>query len=110
RQPSRHVGDGHVDDAGHGSKPEFRDQSLMLLDDCKTDMADNAGVKNGNLGTEFKRKGFEVCGILEDVFVPKKRNMSGEPYGFVRFSNVKDVNKLLKALNAVCFGQFRIRA
>ncbi|GAU49945.1 hypothetical protein TSUD_408400 [Trifolium subterraneum] len=34
----------------------------------------------------------------------------GEPYGFVKFSNVKDVTKMTKALNAVWFGHFRVRA
>jgi hypothetical protein len=58
----------------------------------------------------YLRKGFEVCGILEDVYVAKKRNRYGEPYGFVKFSNVRDVTKMTKALNAVCFGQFRVRA
>jgi hypothetical protein len=52
----------------------------------------------------YLRKGFEVCGILEDVYVPKKRNMHGQPYGFVKFSNVRDIAKLEKALNAVSFG------
>jgi hypothetical protein len=55
-------------------------------------------------------KGFEVCGILEDVYVARKRNKLGQPYGFVRFSNVRDISKLTKALNAVCFGEFRVRA
>jgi hypothetical protein len=55
-------------------------------------------------------KGFEVCGILEDVYVAKKRNMHGKPYGFLKFSNVKDVTKLEKALNAVSFGQFCVSA
>jgi hypothetical protein len=58
----------------------------------------------------YLRKGFEVCGILEDVYVAKKRNIHGQPYGFAKFSNVRDVTKLEKALNAVTFGQFRVRA
>jgi hypothetical protein len=55
-------------------------------------------------------KGFEVCGILEDVYVAKKRNRFGEPYGFVKFSNVRNITKMTKALNAVWFGQFCVRA
>ncbi|MCI46240.1 RNA recognition motif, partial [Trifolium medium] len=39
-----------------------------------------------------------------------KRNVHGEVYGFVKFANVKNVNKLTKALNAVCFGNYRIHA
>jgi hypothetical protein len=58
----------------------------------------------------YLRKGFEVCGMLEDVYVARKRNRYGEPYGFVKFSNVRDVNKMTKALNAVWFGHFRVRA
>ncbi|PNX83588.1 RNA recognition motif [Trifolium pratense] len=62
------------------------------------------------LSNFFLRKGFEVCGILEDVYVAKKKNKYGEPYGFVRFSNVKNVPKLTKALNDVWFGNYRVRA
>jgi hypothetical protein len=58
----------------------------------------------------YIRKGFEVCGILEDVYIAKQCNRFGEPYGFVKFSNVRDVSKLTKALNAVYFGQYRVRA
>ncbi|MCI77001.1 hypothetical protein A2U01_0098271, partial [Trifolium medium] len=39
-QPSRLAGDGHVVAAGLGSKPKYRDHSLMLLDDCKSVLAD----------------------------------------------------------------------
>lgn len=48
--------------------------------------------------------------MLEEVFVPSKGNVHGELYGFVRFSKVKDVGKLLKAMNVVCFGHFCVRA
>jgi hypothetical protein len=58
----------------------------------------------------FLRKGFEVCGILEDVFVARNRNMSGEVYGFVCYAKVRDVNKLLKVINSVWFGQYRVHA
>jgi hypothetical protein len=58
----------------------------------------------------YLRKGFEVCGILDDVYVARKRNKQGQPYGFVRFSNVRDVTKLNRALNAMSFGDFRVRA
>jgi hypothetical protein len=65
---------------------------------------------SAQLSIFYLRKGFEVCGILEDVYVARKRNRLGEPYGFVKFSNVRDVDKMTKALNAVWFGQFRVRA
>ena len=49
----------------------------------------------------FLRKGFEVCGIIEDVFVANTRNMYDEVYGFVRFAKVRDTDKLLKALKCL---------
>ncbi|MCH96786.1 hypothetical protein A2U01_0017775 [Trifolium medium] len=51
-----------------------------------------------------------VLSIKEDVYVANKHNLHGEPYGFVRFSNVRDVTKLTKALDAVCFGHYRVCA
>lgn len=62
------------------------------------------------LSNFYLRKGFEVCGMLEDVIVPSKRDVNGERYGFVRFANVRNVSKLLKAVNEVYFGNFRVRA
>lgn len=56
------------------------------------------------------RQGFEVCGILEDVYLARKRNVNGGAFGFVRFGKVKDVEKLLKALNNVCFGDWKVVA
>lgn len=56
------------------------------------------------------RKGFEVCGMLEEVFVPNKLNINDEAYGFVRFSNVCDIDKLLRAVNDVHFGTMRVKA
>jgi len=35
------------------------------------------------LSNFYLRKGFEVCGMLEEVVVPSKCNASGERYGFV---------------------------
>ncbi|PNX70609.1 RNA recognition motif, partial [Trifolium pratense] len=58
----------------------------------------------------YLRKGFEVCGILEDVYVAKKRNKFGQPYGFVKYFNVKNVSKMTNALNNVWFGNFRVKA
>ncbi|MCH84567.1 sulfate transporter, partial [Trifolium medium] len=51
-----------------------------------------------------------VCGILENVSVANKRNIHGYRYGFVSFSKVRDVTKLLKAINNVSFGNLRIWA
>jgi len=56
------------------------------------------------------RKGFEVCGIMEDIYLARKRNVNGAVFGFVRYSKVKDVDKLLKAINNVWFGDCKVVA
>jgi len=56
------------------------------------------------------RQGFEVCGIMEDVYLARKRNVNGGAFGFVRYGKVKDVEKLLKALNNVWFGDWKVVA
>jgi len=48
--------------------------------------------------------------MLEEVVIPSRRNVDGEVYGFVKYSNVCDVCKLLKAVNSVCFENFKIVA
>jgi len=63
-----------------------------------------------HLSNFFLRKGFKVCGLLVEVVVPRRKNANGEGFGFVRFSKVRDVGKLLKVVNAVCFGNYRVRA
>ena len=60
--------------------------------------------------TFFLRKVFEVCEILENVFIANKRNVNDEVYGFVRYAKVRDMDKLLKALNNVSFGQYNVCA
>jgi RNA recognition motif-containing protein len=56
------------------------------------------------------KEGFEVCGILDNIFLSRKRNKQGHIYSFVRYANVRDVEKMLKALNNISFGQFRVWA
>jgi len=56
------------------------------------------------------RKGFEVCGIMEDIYLARKRNVNGAVFGFVRYSKVKDVDKLLKAVNNVWFDDCKVVA
>jgi len=56
------------------------------------------------------RQQFEVCIVLTDVFVARQRNARGQVYGFVRFSHVKNADKLSKALNNVLFGHIRVWA
>lgn len=56
------------------------------------------------------RNGLEVRGILFDVYISRYRNVRGQTYGFVRFANVRNIEKLSKALNTVYFGDFRMFA
>jgi hypothetical protein len=56
------------------------------------------------------RQGFEVCGIMEDVYLARKRNVNGALFDFVRYAKVKDVEKLLKAVNNVWFGECKVVA
>jgi len=54
------------------------------------------------------RQQFEVCGILTEVFISRHRNARGQIYGFVRFSHVKNSDKLSRALNNVWFSHLRV--
>ncbi|KEH42136.1 RNA recognition motif [Medicago truncatula] len=56
------------------------------------------------------RQDFEVCGIMEDIYLAKKRNVNGAIFGFVRYSKVKDIDKLLKAVNNIWFGDYKVVA
>ena len=47
------------------------------------------------------RQFFEVCGTLSDVYIARKRNYRGQAYGFLRFLNVRNIDKLALALNNV---------
>ena len=47
---------------------------------------------------------------MEDVYLALKRNVNGGVFGFVRHGNVKDNDKLLKAVNNVWFGDWRVVA
>lgn len=52
----------------------------------------------------------DLCGILSDVYIARKRNFRGQVYGFLRFLHVKNSDKLAMALNNVWIGQHRIWA
>jgi hypothetical protein len=56
------------------------------------------------------RQFFEVCGILSDIYVARHLNARGQVYGFVRYSNVKNRDKLGQALNNIWIGDYRVWA
>jgi hypothetical protein len=47
---------------------------------------------------------------LTDVYVARYKNARGQEFGFVRYVNVKNKDKLLQALNNIWLGQYRILA
>jgi hypothetical protein len=56
------------------------------------------------------RQYVEVCGILSDVYIARQLNSHGQVYGFVRFLNVKNIDKLEQALNNLWIGELSVWA
>jgi len=56
------------------------------------------------------RQCFKVCGMLSDVYVARYQNVREQVFGFVRFVNVKNIEKLSQTLNNVWIGQCLIWA
>ncbi|WJX94029.1 hypothetical protein P8452_75494 [Trifolium repens] len=79
-----------VENSGHGFRHVAHDAEGVLGSNFKRYVSFYFTNFPTQLSIFYLRKGFEVCGMLEDVYVSNKRNRFGEPYGFVRFSNVKD--------------------
>ena len=50
----------------------------------------------------------EFKNLVNTNKIGSNKNMNGDVYGFVRYSKVRDVDKLLKALNNVYFGQYHV--
>ncbi|GKD50747.1 RNA-directed DNA polymerase, eukaryota, reverse transcriptase zinc-binding domain protein [Tanacetum coccineum] len=56
---------------------------------------------------------WRVCadyGKLIDVYIPNKRSKLGKRYGFVRFINIKEVDRLIKNLCTIWVGRLRLHA
>ncbi|GAU41532.1 hypothetical protein TSUD_140630 [Trifolium subterraneum] len=56
------------------------------------------------------KKGVEVCGIMEDIYVSRYRNKFGQRFGFVKYLKVRDIFKLKKALNNLYFWDLKLFA
>ncbi|KAI5425183.1 hypothetical protein KIW84_031114 [Lathyrus oleraceus] len=50
------------------------------------------------------RRCFSEFGAVTEVFLPSKRNKVGDRFGFVRFEEVKHINKLLSHPSRKKFG------
>jgi len=119
---SRHhseAGTAHLDlDAGrigkHGRRSKSRPRVQLPVEKSSTVSHNFVSVYFTNIPQNITyrslREGFEVCGIMEDVYLARKRNMNGGVFGFVRYSKVRDVDKLLKAVNNVRFGDWKVVA
>jgi len=44
----------------------------------------------------YAKEGFEVCEILDNLFLSRKRNRQGYAYGFVRYLNVRECRQIVK--------------
>jgi len=106
----------------HNSTDARFDMDGKVSDYVVSDQQGNVTSRNGRkvsyfftnipecLPTFRLRQQFEVCGILTDITIARKRNARGQIYGFVRFSNVKNASKLSNTLNNVWFGYLRVWA
>ncbi|XP_022023487.2 polyadenylate-binding protein, cytoplasmic and nuclear-like [Helianthus annuus] len=50
------------------------------------------------------------CGYLSDVYFPRKKDLKGKRFSFARFKKIRDINKLVQALNNIWFGEKRVKA
>ncbi|XP_035834168.1 serine/arginine-rich splicing factor 12-like [Helianthus annuus] len=62
-------------------------------------------VSDKEIWLEIKR-----CGYLSDVYFPRKRDLKGKRFAFARFKKIRDISKLVQALNNVWFGDKRVKA
>ncbi|KAL4564725.1 hypothetical protein LXL04_028794 [Taraxacum kok-saghyz] len=67
-----------------------------------TNFPDNCS--HGDLWRSFKQHG-----RIADVFIPKKRSEGGRRFGFARFLNVEDIDKMMVKLNTTWLGSFKLR-
>nr|GEY25598.1 RNA-directed DNA polymerase, eukaryota, nucleotide-binding alpha-beta plait domain protein [Tanacetum cinerariifolium] len=49
-------------------------------------------------------------GVVIDVYIAAKRSKSGHRFGFVRFKNVNDINRLVSNLKVIWMGGFHLFA
>ena len=49
---------------------------------------------------------FKPYGVVDDIFIPKKRNVRGQRFGFIKFLSIVDVESLLLSLNLIWIGSF----
>ncbi|XVF25480.1 hypothetical protein REPUB_Repub13aG0215900 [Reevesia pubescens] len=66
------------------------------------------GWKQKDLWNVFTRFGAGL-GSLVDIFIPNRKDKKGGNFGFVRFKEVRNVNALLRSLDSIWFGSFKVR-
>ncbi|KEH25500.1 DUF4283 domain protein [Medicago truncatula] len=85
--------------SGFGFGPERKQPWQRLLEEGEARLGLEGGSNRGREAATFN-----------NPEVRPRRNALGEVYGFVKFSNVRDVDKLLKTINSVWFGNLRVQA
>ncbi|XP_057808529.1 uncharacterized protein LOC131023008 [Salvia miltiorrhiza] len=58
---------------------------------------------------DFLRRKFETVAKTVDVYCPRKRDLRGRPFGFVRFQKVERSETLLEDLNKLWIGSYKVR-
>ncbi|KHN05908.1 Transcription factor PIF1 [Glycine soja] len=51
---------------------------------------------------------FKRWGDVREIFIPKRRNLAGRRYGFVRFKGVQDIPFLVKKLDSIVIGGLKL--
>jgi len=121
-QPEREGALGHQQTQPSGAVPTTAAQpAISAPEQQATTAAQNGTILNhfvtfyftnvpDDISYRSLRQGFEVCDIMEDIYLAKKCNVNGDVFGFVRYSKVKDLEKLLKAVNNIWFGDCKVVA
>ncbi|KAH1241640.1 hypothetical protein GmHk_07G019178 [Glycine max] len=51
---------------------------------------------------------FKRWGDVREIFIPKRRNLAGRRYGFVRFKGVQDIPYLVRKLDSIVIGGLKL--
>ncbi|GAU10944.1 hypothetical protein TSUD_112380 [Trifolium subterraneum] len=103
------AGSQEIVDDKHNYQAAGKDNGLVLFSQTTSVVFYITNFPENLLFVDLKR-GLEVCGIMEDVYVSRHRNSHGQRFGFVKYQKVRDVMKLKKTLNSVYFWDLRLFA
>ena len=52
---------------------------------------------------------FKYYGDIVDVYIPVKRNIKGQRYGFIRVATLDDVDGMIASLNQIWISSYKLR-